>query len=338
MAYRDLSSARAIRAPRRRVLVTGGAGFIGAHLCERLLSQGCEVVCLDNLLTGRIENIAHLLGHICFRFVRHDVTIAFDIESVDEIYNLACAASPIAYQRDPIHTLKTNVLGALAVLDLAKKLRVPVLQASTSEVYGDPDVHPQVESYCGNVNPIGPRACYDEGKRCAEAMFFEFARQHEVSIRVARIFNTYGPRMRADDGRVVSNFIVQGLTGQKITIYGSGEQTRSFCYVDDLVDGLIRLMNSPQPCLGPINLGNPAECTVAEIADLVCRMTGSSAGLVYKPLPADDPRRRKPDISAAHKALGWRPKVGLEEGIGRTIEYFRSELVARGAATVEAAE
>jgi UDP-glucuronate decarboxylase len=338
MAYRDPVGVRTTRAPRRRILVTGGAGFIGSHLCDRLLESGSDVVCLDSLLTGRVQNIAHLIGRGGFTFVRHDVTEPFDVGRIDQIYNLACAASPPVYQRDPVHTLKTNVLGALGVLDLARRCGATVLQASTSEVYGDPEVHPQVESYFGNVNPTGPRACYDEGKRCAETLFFDYSRQYGVSVRVARIFNTYGPRMRADDGRVISNFIVQALTGQSITVYGGGEQTRSLCYVDDLVDGLVRLMSSPAAGLGPINLGNPEEYTVAEIADIVCRMTGSSPGLVRRPLPADDPRRRRPDISAARAALDWQPKVGLETGLSRTIDYFRGELAALEAATAGAAE
>lgn len=338
MAYRETSTARLVRAHRKRVLVTGGAGFIGSHLCDRLLADNCEVICLDNLLTGRTENIAHLLHKPTFRFIRQDVTEAFDVAAIDQIYNLACPASPVAYQRDPVHTLKTSVFGAAAVLDLAKRDDIPVLQASTSEIYGDPEVHPQVEGYWGNVNPIGVRSCYDEGKRCAEAMFFAFARQHGARVRVARIFNTYGPRMRPDDGRVVSNFIVQALRGEPITIHGSGCQTRSFCFVDDLVEGLVRLMNSPQRDLGPINLGNPTEHTILEIAELVGRTTGASARIAYKELPADDPRRRKPDISAATKALGWKPKVPLEEGIERTVDYFRSSLAEARSCPIEAAE
>jgi UDP-glucuronate decarboxylase len=338
MAYRDTVGVRVTRAPRRRILVPGGAGFVGSHLCERLLGLGHDVVCLDSLLTGRTQNIARLIGHPRFEFARHDVTEPFDLGAFDQIYNLACAASPPAYQRDPIHTLKTNVLGALAVLDLARRCGATVLQASTSEIYGDPDVHPQVESYWGNVNPIGPRACYDEGKRCAETIFFDYARQYGVSIRVARIFNTYGPRMRADDGRVVSNFIVQALTGEPITVYGGGEQTRSLCYVDDLVDGLIRLMNNAAEVQGPINLGNPDEYSVAEIADIVCRMTGSRSPVVHRELPVDDPRRRRPDISAARESLGWQPKVSLLTGLARTIEHFRSELATLALADAGAAE
>lgn len=308
----------------KRVLVTGGAGFIGSHLCERLIQSGCEVICLDNFFTGRRVNIRHLLGNPAFELLRHDVIEPVLLE-VDEIYNLACPASPVHYQYNPVKTIKTNVMGALNMLGLAKRVRARILQASTSEVYGDPKVHPQTEDYWGHVNPIGPRACYDEGKRCAEALMFAYHNQNNVDIRVARIFNTYGTRMLPDDGRVVSNFIVQALRGHELTIYGDGSQTRSFCYVDDLVDGLIRLMNT-EAITGPVNLGNPAEFTVLELAELVRRLTKSGSRIVNKPLPQDDPVRRCPDITVARKALGWSPVVGLEDGLGRTIEYFRKRL------------
>ena len=310
---------------RRRILVTGGAGFIGSFLCEALLGRGCEVLCVDNFYTGSRRNIEHLTDSKQFELVRHDVTFPLYIES-DEIYNLACPASPIHYQRDPVQTTKTAVHGAINMLGLAKRLNGRILQASTSEVYGNPTVHPQTEDYWGNVNPIGPRACYDEGKRCAETLFFDYHRQHRLRIKVARIFNTYGPRMHPNDGRVVSNFIVQALRNEPITLYGDGNQTRSFCYVDDLVDGLIRLMESPDEVTGPINLGNPGEFTIRELADKVLAITGSRAKLEFRPLPADDPRQRKPDISVAHKVLGWEPKVALDEGLRKTVAYFESLL------------
>jgi len=310
---------------RKRVLVTGGAGFLGSHLCERLLAQGCDVMCVDNFYTGAKDNIDHLIGNPYFELIRHDVTFPLYIE-VDEIYNLACPASPVHYQRDPVQTTKTSVHGAINMLGLAKRLRARILQSSTSEVYGDPEVHPQTEDYRGSVNPIGPRACYDEGKRCAETLFFDYWRQHNLPIRVARIFNTYGPRMHPDDGRVVSNFIVQALAGRAITIYGDGSQTRSFCYVDDLIDGLMRLMDAPDAVTGPINLGNPREMTVKQLAEAVVAMVGSRSEIIYQPLPADDPLQRKPDISLARRTLGWEPKVALEEGLERTIAYFRAKL------------
>ena len=309
----------------KRVLVTGGAGFLGSHLCERLLGEGHEVLCLDNLYTGTRRNIAHLLGNPAFEFIRHDITFPLYVE-VDAIYNLACPASPIHYQHDPIQTTKTSVHGAINMLGLAKRLNVPILQASTSEVYGDPDVHPQTEDYWGNVNPIGQRSCYDEGKRCAETLFFDYHRQLGLEIKVARIFNTYGPRMHPNDGRVVSNFIVHALQGKPITVYGDGKQTRSFCYVDDLIEGLVRLMGTPAGVTGPINIGNPNEMTVGELAEKVVAMVGSSATVEYHDLPSDDPRQRQPDITRARQTLGWEPKIELEEGLTRTIAYFR-ELV-----------
>ena len=304
-----------------RVLVTGGAGFIGSHLCERLLASGAEVLCVDNYYTGRRQNIAALFDNPGFEVLRHDVTFPLYAEC-DRIYNLACPASPIHYQFDPVQTTKTSVIGAVNMLGLAKRLKIPILQASTSEVYGDPAVHPQPEGYWGNVNPIGVRSCYDEGKRCAETLFFDYHRQHRVPIKVVRIFNTYGPRMHPQDGRVVSNFIVQALTGQPITLYGEGTQTRSFCYVDDLVDGLMRMMGSDAGVTGPINLGNPDEFTMRELADMVRELVGSSAAIVHRPLPADDPRQRQPDIAVARATLGWEPKVGLREGLAKTIAYF----------------
>ncbi|OAN47983.1 NAD-dependent dehydratase [Paramagnetospirillum marisnigri] len=307
---------------RKRVLVTGGAGFLGSHLCERLLAEGCDVLCADNFFTGVKDNIAHLLGNPYFELMRHDVTFPLFVE-VDEIFNLACPASPIHYQRDPVQTTKTSVHGAINVLGLAKRVGAKIFQASTSEVYGDPEVHPQTEDYRGNVNPIGPRACYDEGKRCAETLFFDYWRQHALRIKVARIFNTYGPRMHPNDGRVVSNFIVQALQGQDITLYGDGSQTRSFCFVSDLIEGFIRLMNSPDDVTGPINLGNPREMTVRELAEMVVRMVGSKSQIVYRPLPADDPLQRQPNISLAKEKLGWEPKVPLEDGLEQTIAYFR---------------
>jgi UDP-glucuronate decarboxylase len=306
---------------RKRVLVTGGAGFIGSHLCERLLAEGNDVLCVDNFFTGVKDNIAHLLGEPHFELLRHDVTFPLYVE-VDEIYNLACPAAPIHYQFDPVQTTKTSVHGAINMLGLAKRVKAKILQASTSEVYGDPKVHPQAEDYWGHVNPIGPRSCYDEGKRCAETLFFDYYRQHKLRIKVARIFNTYGPRMHPNDGRVVSNFIVQALKGEPITIYGKGEQTRSFCYVDDLVDALVRLMATGDHFPGPVNLGNPGEFTIVELARTVLELTGSKSELVYKPLPQDDPMQRKPDISLAARELGWQPTVAVQEGLRRTIAYF----------------
>jgi UDP-glucuronate decarboxylase len=307
----------------RRILVTGGAGFLGSHLCERLVADGHDVICLDNFFTSQKSNVAHLLDRSNFELIRHDITQPIWLE-VDEIYNLACPASPGHYQFNPIKTTKTSVLGAIHVLGMAKRCGAKVLQASTSEVYGDPEVHPQDESYRGSVNPIGPRACYDEGKRVAETLFMDYHRSNDVNIRIVRIFNTYGQRMHPYDGRVVSNFIVQALAGQDITIFGQGEQTRSFCYRDDLVEGMIRMMNGPDDFLGPVNLGNPDEFTIRQLADLVLEQTGSKSKLVYKPLPADDPTRRRPDITLAKRHLGWQPKVPLREGLARTIEWFRS--------------
>lgn len=308
-----------------RALVTGGAGFIGSHLCERLLEEGQEVLCVDNFFTGRRRNVDHLMGNRAFELLRHDITLPLHVE-LDQIYNLACPASPIHYQFDPVQTTKTSVVGAVNMLGLAKRLKAPILQASTSEVYGDPAVHPQVESYWGNVNPIGLRACYDEGKRCAETLFFDYHRQHRVAIKVARIFNTYGPRMHPDDGRVVSNFIMQALQGEDITLYGDGDQTRSFCYVDDLVDGLIKLMRSDKAITGPINLGNPIEVSMKQLATMVKDLIGSNSKIVHKPLPQDDPRQRKPDISAATSTLHWKPSTELKEGLIRTIAYFHKLL------------
>ena len=309
----------------KRILVTGGAGFLGSHLIDRLLDQGHEVVCVDNLFTGTKRNIRHLQGHPLFEFIRHDVTFPLYVE-VDEIYNLACPASPVHYQHDPVQTTKTSVHGAINMLGLAKRLRAKILQASTSEVYGDPSVHPQTEDYWGNVNPIGPRSCYDEGKRCAETLFFDYHRQHKLQIKVARIFNTYGPRMHPADGRVVSNFVMQALRGDSITIYGKGEQTRSFCYVDDLIDGLIRLMESGPEVTGPINIGNPVEFTMLELAEKVLQLTGSRSKLTFEPLPQDDPRQRQPDITRAKSLLGWQPKVPLEQGLKSTIAYFAAQM------------
>jgi UDP-glucuronate decarboxylase len=307
-----------------RILVTGGAGFLGSHLCDRLLSEGHEILCLDNFFTGRKQNIFHLLNNGKFELIRHDVTEAFRVE-VDQIYNLACPASPPHYQYNPIKTTKTSVMGAINCLGLAKRVKARVFQASTSEVYGDPNVHPQDESYWGNVNPIGRRSCYDEGKRCAETLFFDYHRENGVDIRVVRIFNTYGPRMLADDGRVVSNFIVQALKGENLTVYGDGSQTRSFCYVDDLIEGFVRLMNQDKT-VGPVNIGNPGEFTMLELAELVLKKVGGKSTITNLPLPADDPKQRRPDISLAKEMLGWEPKIPLEEGLNRTIEYFRQAI------------
>jgi UDP-glucuronate decarboxylase len=305
----------------RRILVTGGSGFLGSHLCDRLVARGDDVVCADNLFTGRKRNIAHLIGQPNFEFLRHDVTFPLYVE-VDQIYNLACPASPIHYQRDPVQTTKTSVHGAINMLGLAKRLRARIFQASTSEVYGDPEVHPQTEEYWGRVNPVGIRSCYDEGKRCAETLFFDYYRQHQLDIRVARIFNTYGPRMHPNDGRVVSNFIVQALKGRDITIYGDGSQTRSFCYVDDLIDAFIAFMDKDGGLTGPINLGNPGEFTIKQLAETVVDLTGTRSKIIYLPLPGDDPRQRQPNIDMARNELGWTPKVQLREGLEKTIAYF----------------
>ena len=312
---------------RKRVLVTGGAGFLGSHLCARLVADGHEVLCVDNFFTGRRDNILPLIGNPHFELLRHDVTFPLYVE-VDEIYNLACPASPVHYQFDPVQTTKTSVVGAVNMLGLAKRTHAKILQASTSEVYGDPTVHPQPESYWGHVNPLGPRACYDEGKRCAETLFFDYHRQHGVRIKVARIFNTYGPHMRPDDGRVVSNFLVSALRGEELMLYGAGTQTRAFCYVDDMVDGLLRLMQSGDAVTGPVNLGNPHEISVRELAEQVVALTGSRARIVHRPLPQDDPRQRCPDISYARSLLGWQPGVPLEDGLQRTIRYFAALLAA----------
>jgi UDP-glucuronate decarboxylase len=309
----------------KRILITGGAGFIGSHLCERLMAENHEILCIDNYFTGRRHNVAHLMNDSGFELMRHDVTFPLYVET-DEIYNLACPASPVHYQFDPVQTTKTSVHGAINMLGLAKRTKAKILQASTSEVYGDPDCHPQVEDYNGNVNPIGPRACYDEGKRCAETLFFDYHRQHNLGIKVARIFNTYGPRMLPNDGRVVSNFIVQALQGENITIYGEGSQTRSFCYVDDLVNGLIKLMGSPESFTGPVNLGNPVETTILELAESIIKFTKSSSKIVNQPMPQDDPVRRRPDISMAKKNLAWQPTVQLDEGLDKTIHFFKSLL------------
>ena len=314
---------------KKRVLVTGGAGFLGSHLCERLIADGHDVLCVDNYFTGRKDNIAQLMPYAHFEALRHDVCFPLYVE-VDEIYNLACPASPIHYQFDPVQTTKTSVIGAINMLGLAKRVKAKVFQASTSEVYGDPSVHPQTESYWGNVNPIGPRACYDEGKRCAETLFFDYYRQHKVRIKVARIFNTYGPRMHPQDGRVVSNFIVQALRGEDITVYGDGSQTRAFCYVDDLIEGWVRLMNTGDDVTGPINIGNPMEIPVKELAERVIRQVGSKSKLVFRPLPVDDPLQRCPDITQAKAVLGWEPKVALEVGLAKTIAYFDKLLTERG--------
>jgi len=306
---------------KKRILVTGGAGFLGSHLCERLLNEGNEVICVDNFYTGTKDNIKHLLGNPYFELIRHDITFPLYVE-VDEIYNLACPASPVHYQFDPVQTTKTSVHGSINMLGLAKRLKIKILQASTSEVYGDPTVHPQPETYWGNVNPIGVRSCYDEGKRCAETLFFDYYRQHKLKIKVVRIFNTYGPRMHPNDGRVVSNFIVQALKGEDITVYGDGSQTRSFCFVDDMIDGIIKMMNSDDSITGPINLGNPQEFTILDLAKKVIELTGSRSKIVFKPLPQDDPMQRKPVIDLAREKLGWQPKIALEEGLKKTIEYF----------------
>jgi len=311
----------------KRILITGGAGFIGSHLCERLLNEGNEVICLDNYFTGSKQNVKHLLDNHNFELVRHDITSPYFVE-VDEIYNLACPASPIHYQYNPIKTVKTSVMGAINVLGLAKRIKAKVLQASTSEVYGDPEVHPQPESYWGNVNPIGIRSCYDEGKRCAETLFMDYHRQNGVKIKIVRIFNTYGPRMNPDDGRVVSNFIVQALQGKDITIYGDGKQTRSFQYVDDLVEAMIRMMNTGDDFIGPVNTGNPGEFTMLELAEKVIQLTGTKSKVVFQPLPSDDPKQRCPDISLAKEKLGWEPKIALDEGLKDTIEYFRGVIPA----------
>lgn len=314
---------------RKRVMVTGGAGFLGSHLCERLLSEGHDVLCVDNYFTGRKDNIVHLLTHPHFEVMRHDVTFPLYVE-VDEIYNLACPASPVHYQFDPVQTTKTSVIGAINMLGLAKRVGAKILQASTSEVYGDPTVHPQTEEYRGNVNPLGPRACYDEGKRCAETLFFDYHRQHHVKIKVVRIFNTYGPRMHPNDGRVVSNFIVQALRGEDITLYGDGSQTRAFCYVDDLIEGFVRLMATGPDVTGPINIGNPHEIPVSELAARVIRLTGSRSRIVHRPLPQDDPLQRCPDITLAGQVLGWKPTVDLDAGLSRTAAYFREMLTDAG--------
>jgi UDP-glucuronate decarboxylase len=310
---------------KRRILVTGGSGFIGSHLCERLLKEGNEVLCADNFYTGRKSNVVHLLSDPYFDMVRHDICFPLYVE-VDEIYNLACPASPVHYQFDPVQTVKTAVHGAINMLGLAKRLKIKILQASTSEVYGDPAVHPQPEDYWGNVNPVGPRSCYDEGKRCAETIFFDYHRQHKLKIKVARIFNTYGPRMHPNDGRVVSNFIMQALKGEDISVFGDGSQTRSFCYVDDLIEGLLKLMESPDDFTGPVNLGNPSEFSIMELAQRIIELTGTKSKLILKPLPTDDPKQRQPDITLAGNKLGWKPTVKLEDGLKKTIEYFESLL------------
>jgi UDP-glucuronate decarboxylase len=312
-------------ANRKRVLITGGAGFLGSHLCERMLNDGNDVLCVDNFYSGTKDNIVHLMGNPQFELIRHDVCFPLHVE-VDEIYNLACPASPVHYQRDPIQTTKTSVLGAMNMLGLAKRTGSKILQASTSEVYGDPEVHPQIESYWGHVNTIGIRSCYDEGKRCAETLFFDYKRQHDVEIKVVRIFNTYGPRMHPNDGRVVSNFIVQALRGEDITIYGDGSQTRSFCYVDDLIEGFVRMMASDKAVTGPINMGNPGEFTMIELAQAILKQVGSQSKLVFKPLPQDDPKQRRPDIMLAKQYLDWEPKINLDAGLDKTIAYFKKFL------------
>ena len=309
----------------KRILITGGAGFLGSHLCDRLVAEGHDILCLDNFFTGTKGNISHLLGKPNFEFIRHDLVQPLFLEA-DELYNLACPASPIHYQYNPVKTVKTSVMGAINMLGLAKRVKAKILQASTSEIYGDPSVHPQKEDYWGNVNTIGPRSCYDEGKRCAETLFFDYHRQNNVNIRVVRIFNTYGPRMHPNDGRVISNFIVQALANRDITVFGDGMQTRSFCHVDDLIEGLIRMMNGPDEFIGPVNLGNPAEYSILELAELVIALTGSQSGIIFKPLPQDDPLQRQPDIALARERLDWEPKIGLEHGLKMTIEYFRGIL------------
>jgi len=306
----------------KRILITGGAGFLGSHLCERLLKEGNDILCLDNFYTGSKNNIAHLMGHTHFEVIRHDIINPIFVE-VDEIYNLACPASPVHYQCNPIKTIKTNVMGAINVLGIAKRTKAKILQASTSEVYGDPDIHPQIESYWGRVNPIGLRSCYDEGKRAAECLMMDYRRQNAVNTKIVRIFNTYGPRMAVNDGRVVSNFIVQALQGNDMTVYGDGSHTRSFCYCDDLIDGLIRMMNTPEDFSGPVNIGNPGEFTILQLAQMIIELTGSSSKIDYQPLPADDPKQRRPDILFAQKQLGWQPKTTLKEGLISTIQYFR---------------
>lgn len=310
---------------RKRVLVTGGAGFLGSHLCDRLVEDGHEVICLDNFFSGSKRNIGHLLGKPNFELMRHDLVQPVFLE-VDEIYNLACPASPIHYQYNPVKTVKTNVMGAINMLGLAKRVKAKILQASTSEIYGDPKVHPQKEDYWGNVNTIGPRSCYDEGKRCAETLFYDYYRQNKVNVRVVRIFNTYGPRMHPNDGRVISNFVVQALTNQDITVFGDGSQTRSFCYVDDLIEGLIRMMNGPDTCVGPVNLGNPGEFSILRLAELILKLTASQSKIIFEPLPKDDPLQRQPDIGLAKQRLDWEPKTDLQEGLKRTIDYFREVL------------
>lgn len=309
----------------KRILITGGAGFLGSHLCDRLLKDGADVLCVDNFFTGTKQNIAHLIGHPYFELSRHDVTFPLYVE-VDQIYNLACPASPVHYQFDPVQTTKTSVHGAINMLGLAKRVKARIFQASTSEVYGDPEMHPQQESYWGRVNPIGPRSCYDEGKRCAETLFFDYQRQHNLDIKVVRIFNTYGPRMHPNDGRVVSNFIVQALRGEDITIYGNGQQTRSFCYVDDMIEGFVRMMNSEGGFTGPVNMGNPGEFTMLELAENVLKLTNSKSKLAFHPLPTDDPKQRQPDIALAKEQLGWEPKIALEDGLKETVAYFRKTL------------
>ncbi len=312
----------------KRILITGGAGFLGSHLCDRLLAQGHDVLCLDNLFTGNKNNIRHLIGHSNFEFVRHDITQPIYLE-VDEIYNLACPASPVHYQYNPIKTIKTSVMGAINTLGLAKRVKAKILQASTSEFYGDPEVHPQHEEYWGRVNPIGIRSCYDEGKRAAECLMMDYRRQNGLRIKIVRIFNTYGPRMAIDDGRVVSNFIVQALRGQDISVYGDGSQTRSFCYCDDLIDGIIRMMDTPDEVVGPVNLGNPSEFTIFELAENVIRLTGSTSRIVFRPLPQDDPAQRRPDIARAERLLSWQPRVPLAEGLAKTVAYFREVLFSQ---------
>lgn len=310
---------------RKRVLITGGAGFLGSHLSERLLNDGCDVLCLDNFYSGTRDNVVHLMSNPRFELMRHDVTFPLYVE-IDEIYNLACPASPIHYQRDPVQTTKTSVHGAINMLGLAKRTKAKILQASTSEVYGDPEIHPQREAYWGHVNPIGIRSCYDEGKRCAETLFFDYHRQHQLAVKVVRIFNTYGPRMHPNDGRVVSNFITQALRGENLTIYGDGSQTRSFCYVDDLIDGLVRMMASPSEITGPLNMGNPVELTIKDLAETVLKIVGGPSKLIFLALPQDDPRQRQPDITSAHETLGWQPSVKIEQGLEKTVAYFRARL------------